>query len=45
MMEKLLLFIDSKKRIFRIWKKFDFFGYLACIYFRKCCLKENFVCI
>ena len=32
---------------FRVYisAKYEFFAYLACIYFRKCRLKENFACV
>ena len=54
-MEKLLLLIDSKKKLNQpksfvhffcelIFAKYEFSPYLACIYFRECLLKENFAC-
>ena len=55
-MEKLVLLIDSKKKaeltnifcayffIFYVMK-YEFCGYLACIYFCESCLKKKFACI
>ena len=55
-MEKLLLLIDSKKKLNQpkkicaffcelIFTKYEFSPYLAGIYFGECFLKESFACI